>query len=266
MPLHPLYGHEALRARLVGASTSGRLPQTILFDGPRGVGKQRLALWLAQTLLCETGGGKRAPCGECGACRLVQKLSHPDLHWFVPVELEKKSADADKQVELAEEALAEELAARREQPLYQPPSGLASHGIASARLLQRRLRLTPVMARLKLFIIGDAERLVPQRANPDAANAMLKALEEPPADTVFMLTSSEPDALLPTILSRVVRVRVGRLPDSVMTELAQRQLGLTSQPELAKRVTGAEGSIGRLLATETEGYGKAAEADRKSVV
>lgn len=244
MPLHPLFGHDGVKNRLGDAVQSGRLPQALLFEGPRGVGKQRLAFWLAQRLVCEKGG-----CGECPACRAVATLQHPDVHWFVPLELAKKGADADKQVELVAEALAEEMAARREQPLYQAPSGLASHGIAAVRLLLRRLSLTPAMARRKVFIVGDAERLIPQRGMEDAANALLKALEEPPADTVIVLTSADPDALLPTILSRVVRVRIARIADSVVTEFAQQVLGITSKQELAQRVSAAEGCVGRLLAT-----------------
>ncbi len=238
MPLRPLYGHEGTRNRLAGAFASGRLPQALLFEGPRGVGKQRLALWLAQAIHCdgEAGGGRREPCGLCQPCKLVLNLSHPDVHWFVPVEIARKGADADKH--------------------YQAPSGLASHGIASVRLLARQLHLTPVLGRRKVFIVGDAERLVPQRANPEAANALLKALEEPPADTVFVLTSSQPDALLPTILSRVVRVRVARLSDSVLTEFAQRELGNGTKRNVSQLVTSSEGCVGRLLAlVEGDGPG-----------
>src|SRR5256886_818081 len=140
---------------------------------------------------------------SCQHCKLVLSLSHPDVHWFVPVELSKKGADADKQLDLVAEALADEMTARREQPLYEPPSGLASHGIASVRLLLRRLALTPALGQHKVFIVGDAERLVPQIGAEAAANALLKALEEPPADTLIVLTTSEPDALRPTMLSRV---------------------------------------------------------------
>src|SRR5213080_4557621 len=252
MPIPPLYGHEGIRHRLVGAIASGRLPQALLFEGPPGVGKQRLALWLAQALLCEAGKGE--PCGKCQPCKLVLNLSHPDVHWFVPLELSKKGGDADKQVELVEEALGEEMAARRQQPLYEPASGLASHGIAAVRLLLRRLALTPALARRKVFVIGDADRLVPQTGAEAAANALLKALEEPPADATFILTTAAPESLLPTILSRVVRVRVARLADSVVTAFAQHELGVTGQRELAQRVAVADGRIGRLLA---DGNGRA---------
>lgn len=257
MPIPPLYGHEGTRNRLVGALASGRLPQALLFEGPRGVGKQRLALWLAQALVCErageqagdTAGDKaREGCGECQQCKLVLTLSHPDVHWFVPLEPSKKSGDADKQVEVVEDALAAEMAARREQPLYEPPSGLAIHGIAAVRLLLRQLALKPALGQRKVFVIGDAERLVPQVGAEAAANALLKALEEPPPNTVFVLTATEPEALLPTILSRVVRVRVARLGDSIVAAFAQRELGVTGQRAVAQRVAAADGCIGRVLA------------------
>src|SRR5881409_756230 len=254
MPIPPLYAHEGIRHRLVGALASGRLPQALLLEGPAGVGKQRLGLWLAQALVCERAG---EGCGECQQCKLVLNLSHPDVHWFVPLELSKKG-DADKQVDLAEETLGEEMAARRQQPLYEPPSGLASHGIAAVRLLLRRLALTPALSRRKVFLIGDAERLVPQTGAEAAANALLKALEEPPADTVFVLTTAAADSLLPTILSRVVRVRVARLPDSIVAAFAQHELGVTGQRELAQRVALADGRIGRLLA---DGAGRARGAE-----
>src|SRR5438552_13832958 len=72
MPIPPLYAHEGIRHRLVGAIASGRLPQALLFEGPTGVGKQRLALWLAQALMCDAGLGEG--CGKCQHCRLVLTL------------------------------------------------------------------------------------------------------------------------------------------------------------------------------------------------
>lgn len=264
MPLPPLIGHEGVRTRLAGAHASGKLPQALLLAGPRGVGKQRLALWLAQLLQCEARG--QEPCGACRPCRLVVSLQHPDVHWFVPVELSKRGssggADADKQIDLVADALAEELAARREQPLYAPVVGLASHPVASVRLLLRRLALTPAMGTRKVFIVGDAERLIPQLGTEVAANALLKALEEPPADSVIILTAADPNALLPTVLSRVVLVRVARIADSAVTAFAQQTLGIKDQAELAQRVTAVEGCIGKLFAADTPRSGQADQAAR----
>src|SRR5437867_1491572 len=131
----------------------------------------------------------------------------------------------------------------------------------------RRPALTPALGYCKVLLIGDAERLVPQTGAEAAANALLKALEEPPADTVFVLTSSDPNALLPTIQSRVVRIRVARNADSIVAVFAQRVLGVRSQRELAQLVTLADGCIGKLLASGEGGRGsaEAAEAFRAAV-
>src|SRR5258707_5045332 len=211
MALPPLVGHERVKTRLAGAHASAKLPQALLLAGRRGVGKQRLALWLAQLIHCEAprGSDPQEPCGECRPCRLVVSLQHPDVHWFVPIELGKRGGsgggvDGDKQVELVADALAEEMAARREQPLYGPSAGLASHPVAAVRLLLKRLALTPALGTRKVFIVGDAERLIPQLGTEGGANARLKALGEPPADSVVILPVADPNAPLPSGLSRVV--------------------------------------------------------------
>ena len=264
MLLPPLIGHERVKTRLAGAHASGKLPQALLLAGPRGVGKQRLALWLAQLIHCEAprGGSQPEPCGECRSCRLVLSLQHPDVHWFVPFESSKRSSDVEKQADAAAEALAEEMAARREQPLYAPVVGLASHPVASIRLLLKRLALTPAMGKRKVFILGDAERLIPQLGTEVAANALLKALEEPPADSVIILTAADPNALLPTILSRVVLVRVARIADSDVTAFVQQAVAIREQPELEQRVTAAEGCIGKLFATDAHRSGQIDQAAR----
>src|SRR5258705_3444550 len=267
MPLPPLTGHEGVRSRLAGAHASGKLPPALLLTGPGGVGKQRRALWLAQWIQCEAPkGSPQEPCGECRSCRSVLSLQHPDVHWFVPIELGKRAGgsstgggDADKQIELVADALAEEMAARREQPLYAPVVGLASHPIAAVRLLLKRLALTPAVGKRKVFIVGDAERLIPQLGTEVAANALLKALEEPPADSVIILTAADPNALLPTVLSRVVLVRVARNADSNVTAFAQQTLGISSKDELVERVTAAAGCIGKLFATSVPRSGQSGD-------
>src|SRR6267143_4592552 len=188
MALPPLIGHERVKSKLARAHASGKLPQALLLAGPRGVGKQRLALWLAQLIHCEAPG--QEPCGQCRPCRLV---------------------------------------------------------------------LTPAMGKGKVFIVGDAERLIPQLGTEVAANALLKALEEPPADSVIIITAADPNALLPTIMSRIVLIRVARIADSDVTAFAQQTLGISNKAELAQRVTAAEGCIGKLFATEPSRSGQPAE-------
>ena len=111
------------------------MPQVLLFEGAEGTGRQRLALWLAQLLLCERKD--REPCSNCRACRLVLELGHADLHWIVPI-LRPKATDADKQVDEAAELIGEVIAERRKSPLYGALDGMAFHPLATVRLIQRK--------------------------------------------------------------------------------------------------------------------------------
>jgi DNA polymerase III subunit delta' len=155
----------------------------------------------------------------------------------------------DKQVEEASQAIAAVMEERRQQPLYQQTDGMASHGIASVRLLQRRASLTSVEGGRRIFIIGEADRLVSQEASQEAANALLKLLEEPPAGSLFILTTTDAGRLLPTIRSRAALVRLRGLPDSSIREFLAATVRPALDPaELDRRIAAAEGSIGRALA------------------
>ncbi len=213
MGIHPVYGHDDLLNRLGGSIATGRFPQVALFTGPRGAGKQRVALWVAQGLLCAAGGGN--PCGACSSCRHAAELIHPDLHWFVPIP-RPQVADAKKQIDAAEELLAGIMAERRAEPLYSPTDGMLGYPIAAIRLLHRIVAVSPFSARCKVIVLGDAERLVVQEASPEAANALLKVLEEPPADTTIILTAERPDRLLPTVRSRLVPLGIRRVSDEAV--------------------------------------------------
>lgn len=248
MSLKPLAGHSVARRRLAGALAKGQLPQVILITGPEGVGKQRLALWLAQLALCEAPG--QEPCGHCRTCQLSLGLNHADLHWIVPIP-RPKAGEPDKQVEEAAESIAELIEERRKEPLYSPADGMSAHGMATARLVARRASVRPVEGATKVFIIGEADRLVAQESSPEAANALLKLFEEPPAGTYFVLTTADPGKLLPTVRSRAVPLRVGRLSDAdVRAFLAAELDPAPAGAELDRLVARAAGSIGAAL---TEG-------------
>lgn len=241
----PLAGHLEARSRLAEAVRSDRLPQTLLLSGDPGVGKQRLGLWLAQLLVCEAK--TKEPCGTCSPCRKVLGLTHADVHWFVPI-ARPKATDPDKAVDEAAEALGELMTERRANPLWTAPDGMTSHGVAVARLILRRASLSAVEGGSKVFLIGDAERLVPQESSPEAANALLKVIEEPPRATTFILTASDPTRLLPTIRSRSVPLRLGRLTAEETRAWLGRHLTPTLQgAALEDKVRSAGGSIGAAL-------------------
>lgn len=257
MSLPAIVGHLQARARLGEALRSGRLPQVLAISGPAGVGKQRLALWLGHLALCERR--ELEPCGRCRACRLVEGLTHADLHWFVPIP-RPKAADPDKAVEEAAQALAEVMEERRVKPLYGQPDGMASHSMASVRLLHHQAALTAVEGGRRVFILGDAERLVPQESSQEAANALLKLLEEPPVGALFILTVVDPRRLLPTIRSRAVPVRLNRLTNEQVRGFLKQQLDPPlERAALEERVAVAGGSIGDALGAGEES-GKAYRA------
>jgi DNA polymerase-3 subunit delta' len=181
------------------------------------------------------------------------------VHWFVPIP-RPKASDQDKQVEEAAQAIAQVLEERRAQPLYAGADGMSTHSLASVRLLQRRAALTSVEGGPRVFILGDADRLIAQESSQEAANALLKLLEEPPAGSLFLLTTVEARRLLPTMRSRAVPVRLGRLSDVDVAEFLKAHMRppLASR-ELAQRVAQAEGSIGLALQAGDEA-GKAQQA------
>lgn len=251
MSIVPIYGHEALRARLSAAIKRGALPASLLLHGPRGVGKQRLALWIAQSLVCATPNADATPCGRCQACRYALALGHPDVHWFFPrPRLESDATPTDVMSDYAD-AIGERAKASG---LYAGSSGSEGIYVATVRAIVQAASVSPAMGKRKVFIVGDAESMVPQEGSDMAANALLKLLEEPPSNTFIILTSSESGALLPTIRSRVVNVRVAALgAHEVEAFLADPAVvdALKRGPKLsvADRVLSAHGAPGTLLET-----------------
>lgn len=246
MPLPPVYGHADVRAKLRTALRAGNLPQSLLIHGPAGVGKERLAMWLAQLILCDTPTADGDACGQCAACKFISRLEHPDVHWFFPLP-RPDAATPEKLREKLEEARYAELTARRTDPFHVPAFDKApAYFMGMVQNLQRLASVRPAMGSRKVFVVGDAEAMVPQESSPEAANAFLKLLEEPPADTTLILTSSNPGALLPTIRSRVLPVRVLRLSPAEVTEFLTREKGMKSA-DAESLAAVSEGAIGRAL-------------------
>jgi len=182
-------------------------------------------------MLCENPDRSLAPCGKCKACRMCLEGHHPDLHWFFP---RPRLKGGDPDVDDIREDIAEGIEERlRGGGLYEPPGGDEAIYVATVRAIVQIAAISPALARRKVFVIGDAERMVAQEGSDQAANAFLKLLEEPLEDTTIVLTSSEPGALLPTIRSRVVGIRVAPL---ARPEVA----AFLADPVVAKRLDSAD--------------------------
>lgn len=241
-----IHGHEDVRRDLAAAFGREALPGSLLVHGPPGVGRQTLARWLARLIVCEAPD--HGPCNECRSCRMALDLQHPDIHWFFPLPRPKGASSPEKLAEALEEARYEALAERRADPLYRPagddPGGLY---LAQVRTIRQLGSTRPAMGHRQVFIVGNAELLVPQEASEEAANAFLKILEEPPPDTTFVLTAAEPEALLPTLRSRLLPVRLRPFPEAEIQRFLEERAG--ADPERARLAARlGRGSIGRALA------------------
>lgn len=248
VPLLPLRGHDAVIRRLDDAVRRDSLPGSLLLHGPLGVGKQRLALWLGQRLLCT--GPEPRPCGACQHCRYALAGTHPDIHWYFA----RPRLDGDATPEDVEDDFREAVRERVKTGAYSPPPPADSILIATIRAMVASAALAPSLGARKIYIVGDAERMVYREDSDLAAGAFLKLLEEPPRLANIILTSSEPGALLPTIKSRLVALRVPPLRaeavDAVLAEPAMKDAldAAGIPPNLGEQRRLAAGAPGSLLA------------------
>lgn len=218
---------EAALEALRQAAEAGRIAHAYLFWGPTGIGKTRSALALAQRLLCER---TPAPCGSCPPCERVARLTHPDLHFVLAAS------------RATEEEMRRELDAYAQDPYHclETPRG-ASIGIERIRSLKLEASKARVEQGCRVILIREAERLT-----LEAAQAALKLIEEPQAETFLVLTCTDASHLLPTILSRCQRVRFRALPADFLAEVLASRLEMPA--ERARVVAGlAQGSLSRAL-------------------
>lgn len=246
MTLLPLHGHAVLRSRLDDAIRRDVLPGSLLLHGPSGVGKQRLALWLGQRLLCT--GPEPRPCGACQHCRYALSGTHPDIHWFFP---RPRPKDGDASPSKIVDDFREAIADRVKTGVYAPPAPEEGIYVSTIRAIVHSAALAPALAARKIYIVGEAERMVLREGAEEAAGSFLKLLEEPPAKANIILTTSEPGSLLPTIRSRLVAVRVAAMGaadvDAVLAEPAMQEAiaaaggpkGLDEQRRVAAGAPGA---------------------------
>jgi DNA polymerase-3 subunit delta' len=194
------------------SAVGGRLAHAYAFVGPAGIGKRRFALELAECLLCERhSDAELESCGQCPSCQQVKARTHPDLILISPPE--GKSILPIKLIVGEDDTRGKE--------------GLCHD-----------LSLRPMSARRRVAIIDEADWM-----NDEAANALLKTLEEPPPASVLILIASGADGLLPTIRSRCQIVTFQPLPTSDVRKLLLQQELVTNETDAAQVAALSQGSL-----------------------
>ncbi len=235
-------GQDSVRKRLLQAVQQGRLAHALLFSGPEGCGHLAMALALAQYLACEKPDQKDS-CGKCAACVKIRNIAHPDLHFSFPTAVVKKKKPRSREF----------MTEWRDAVTSNPFLGLADWyeimgienkqgfiSVEESAAIQQALLLKAYESRYKVMIIWQAEKL-----RNDAANKLLKIIEEPPDHTLFLLVTERPDDLPATLLSRTQLVRFNRIPDDVIQQELMRQ---GADEDAARRFAGlAEGNLNQAL-------------------
>ena len=259
MQFKEVLGNGELKGRLIRMVDSGRTGHSIMLVERDGYGALPLALALIQYMIC----GNRLPggdsCGVCPACRKIAEMVHPDLHFAFPVNVSSKSGSSKKP--LSSSFLQEWRQLYGDNPYFTEADLYARLGIdgkagaisvAEAREILDSLSLKSYEGKGKYMIIW-----LPERMNAEAANRLLKIVEEPMPDTYFFFITHAPDRIISTIRSRSQLVRLYPAQTEELVPVLQARSGLSAE-EAAVYARTAGGSLG--LALDMAGEGSAAAA------
>lgn len=227
MPFSEIIGHQQAIEGLRGALRRGTLHHAYLFSGPEGVGKGMTARLLAQAANCLRATEPNLPsddaCGGCLPCQKIQRNVHPDVQLLSE---ERTMAQAGR---------------------WEPKGGRApSKDIVVDQirdLVDHRLSLKRFEGRRRFVILDPADAM-----NPQAQNALLKTLEEPPPETTLVLVAAQADSLLPTIRSRCLRLAFAPLPQDLIEERLRAAGREPQEARLAAALSG--GSLGKALSLD----------------
>ena len=213
MKFKEVIGQEEAQQRLIQMVSEGRVPHAMMFCGPSGCGKMALALAFASYLLCKNSEGTDDSCGTCQQCAMLRSWSHPDLLFTYPVI--KPSGSSTDHKTISDDYAREWREMLSEGPYFSMDQWLekmkagnqqALIYVAESEVLIRKLSMKSSQGGYKVNIIW-----LPERMREDCANKMLKIIEEPPQQTVFLMVCEEPERLLETIRSRVQRIDIKRI-------------------------------------------------------
>jgi DNA polymerase III delta prime subunit len=239
-------GREAVLSRFRAAIAAGFPAQSYLFWGPVGSGKELTALEIARLVNCRQEPACRtAP--ACESCQKILSFQHPDVRWLGPAPASVGPAE-----------VRELLGNKRRNSFYQPPYAASSRisigdpnapGPLTVRALLRFLRVQAFQGRYKVAVIADSHRMT-----GEAANALLKTLEEPPPASLIFLLAAERSGLLPTIQSRCQQVRFDPYGESELADLlvAWYDLAPGAAQELARAADGNGRQAVALLGEEAQ--------------
>ena len=207
-----IIGQDEVKKQLRQAVREGRIAHAQLFTGISGVGKLGLALAYAQYIACPNRTEVDS-CGVCPSCLQYQKLQHPDLHFAFPIVKGDEGDVCDDFVEKFRNLILENR-------YFDLEDWYRSMGVETKQGMIYEKESSEILRKLSLKSFGDGYKVMliwqPEKMNATCANKLLKLLEEPPTQTLFLLVSEHPELLLSTILSRVQEVRVPRLSEETI--------------------------------------------------
>lgn len=228
MRFSEVIGQEDTKRHLLAMAASGKVPHAMLFQGPQGDGKMAMAMAFASALLCQNHAPGEEACGHCQQCAMLEKWEHPDLHFTFPT-IKPKGSPSDYKP-ISDDFIREWKQLLRQGPYFTLNQWLSAIGVENQQSiisvgesdeLQRKLSLMSSQGGYKINIMW-----LPERMNPAASNKILKLLEEPPKQTIFMLVSEQPELLLETIRSRTQPITLHRLSDQEVKEALVSQRGI----------------------------------------
>lgn len=215
-------GLNDVKQHLIDSVRSGFVPHARIFYGPEGVGKLPLAIAYARYLNCSNKRVEDA-CGECPSCHKFDKLAHPDLHFVFPV---VKSKVSDDYLPQWRQFLSEHSYFNINQWLAFIDAENAQGYIYAKESdeIIRKLNLKVYEAPYKVMIIW-----LPEKMNISCSNKLLKLIEEPPLNTIFLLISEDSESVLPTIWSRCQPINIRAIEKDEMITALSRNFDLNAE-------------------------------------
>lgn len=216
-----IVGQTPVKTRLLHMLQDGRVPHALMFTGPEGSGNLPAAFAFVQYLFCQNKSSEDS-CGVCASCLKTSKLVHPDLHLVFPIAKSKDVRISDDLIKEFREAFSEtpyltlhdwfnSIDAENKQPLI--PADEANN-------ILKKLSYTSYEGGYKVMIIWQ-----PEKMNLESANKLLKILEEPPEQTLFILVCNHPEQLLATIISRVQQIPFYKIETEEIAKALIEQFG-----------------------------------------